>query len=388
MKRIVLLLVLCFSISIMYAQNSKVVSAYNYMKPQYNELDKAQENIDAAILHEKTMGKAKTWYYRGQIYHTIYQSEEERFKALHDDPLSVAVESYMKTMELDIKNQYKIDIISRLNSASLQFMNDGIDAFNAGDYNKAYTNFVNSLNINELPEFNRIDTLVMFNAAIAADRAKITDAALKYYKKVADLGYGGSNIYSYIANIYKSESDTATFLETVKKGIELFPEDNNVLMVELINYYLNTGKSEEALIYLGLAIEKDPENQTYYFAQGTLFEQVKEIDKAEASYKKAIELKPDYFDALLNLGAVYYNKAGDIIKVANDNIKLTNKQYEAEKQKAYDEFKIALPFLEKAFEIDSTHYETMLSLKEMYYRLQMTDKYDEIKVKIDAVKNK
>ncbi|NOZ45623.1 MAG: tetratricopeptide repeat protein [Chlorobi bacterium] len=388
MKRIVILLILSISFSFIYAQNSKVVSAYNYMKPQYNELDKAKENIDAAAKHEKTIGKAKTWYYRGQIYHSIYQSKDEKFKSLDPDPLKVAVESYEKAMELDTKNQYKIDIISRLTTASLQFMNDGIDAFNNGEYKKSYEDFVNSLAINELPEFNKTDTVVMFNAAIAADRAHMYDLAYKMYKKVSELNYGGSGVYSYMANILKNQGDTVKFLATLKDGIAAFPEDNNALMVELINFYLSTGKSKEALEYLKIAIENDPENQTYYFAQGTLYDQLKETDNAIVSYKKAIELKPDYFDALLNLGAIYYNMAGDIIKAANDNLKLTNKQYEAEKQKAYDQFKVALPYLEKAHEIKPEHIETMISLKEMYYRLQMMDKYKEMKDLIEAAKNK
>lgn len=54
---------LCMGVS---AQNSAVVNAYNYMNDQ--EWEKAAEYIDQAIEHEKTMGDAKTWVYRGQIY--------------------------------------------------------------------------------------------------------------------------------------------------------------------------------------------------------------------------------------------------------------------------------------------------------------------------------
>ncbi|MCK5823601.1 MAG: hypothetical protein KAG95_06330, partial [Bacteroidales bacterium] len=61
MKKIVFVLVFIMSVVYLNAQNSKVVSAYNYLKPQYNELGKAKEAIDIASKHEKTKLKAKTW---------------------------------------------------------------------------------------------------------------------------------------------------------------------------------------------------------------------------------------------------------------------------------------------------------------------------------------
>ncbi len=113
MKRIALVLILILGISASYGQSAKVVSAFNYMKPQYNELDKAKESIDQAARHPKTSAQAKTWYYRGQVYHKLYQSKEEKFKNLDDNPLLVAANSFIKAKDLDVKKRfvtfYKID---------------------------------------------------------------------------------------------------------------------------------------------------------------------------------------------------------------------------------------------------------------------------------------
>ena len=50
---------------------------------------------------------SKTWYYRGQIYHAIFESTKEQFKALKPGSLDEAYQAYEKTLELDTKGEYK-----------------------------------------------------------------------------------------------------------------------------------------------------------------------------------------------------------------------------------------------------------------------------------------
>ena len=123
MKKVTFILILIMSVFILNAQKANVVSAYNYIKPQYNELEKAKEAIDAATVNEKTALWDKTWYYRGMVYHAIYQSQDSVFQGLHENPLREAVDAYVKALELDEKKKYEKDIESRLNTAAIQFLN-------------------------------------------------------------------------------------------------------------------------------------------------------------------------------------------------------------------------------------------------------------------------
>lgn len=66
MKKLILTIAVCAVTVAASAQNSNVVNAYNEMGD--GNFEAAQEYIDKAIEHEKTMGQAKTWLYRGQIY--------------------------------------------------------------------------------------------------------------------------------------------------------------------------------------------------------------------------------------------------------------------------------------------------------------------------------
>ena len=62
------------------AQKSNVVSAYGYMNKQ--QWAKAIEVIEPATTNETSKSMAKTWWYRGQIYHGVASSQEADVKAL------------------------------------------------------------------------------------------------------------------------------------------------------------------------------------------------------------------------------------------------------------------------------------------------------------------
>jgi hypothetical protein len=69
-------------------------------------------------------------------------------------------------------------------------------------------------------------------------------------------------------------------------------------------------------------------------------------------------------------------KANDIMDV---------NKYNAAIEEAMKVFGQALPYMEKALELKPDDIYAMRSLKELYYRLKMTDKYNAIKAKLDAI---
>ena len=300
MKRLAIILTLVSWGLVVSAQNSKVQSAINYLKPQYNQLDKAKEAIEAAIVHEKTINSPKAWKVRGDVYKAIAETKDEKFKALSDNPLVTALESYKKALELDTKGSLRKEVEIQMKLMSITFINKGVEYFSAQSFDKALACFEGSLEIDQLTDPGKIDSLVVFNAGIAADRAKNFDKAIQYYTKATELRYEGAKVYGFIGNIYKEKGDTAMYISTLEKGISAWPSDNNVIMVELINYYLTSNKSELALSYLEKAIAADATNATFYFAQGSLYDKLVQPDKAKESYEKAISINPEYMDAYYN----------------------------------------------------------------------------------------
>jgi len=87
-------------------------------------------------------------------------------------------------------------------------------------------------------------------------------------------------------------------------------EDKDVF--DLINSSIEAGDFAGAQAGLIEAIQKEPKNKKLHFTLGTIYMELKENEKAEASLNQALLLDPNYEDALYQLGAHLANWAIDI----------------------------------------------------------------------------
>lgn len=437
MKKLVLTASAIFTFSAAVdAQPAKVVSAYNYLRyydqnKKSQDLIDAQKNIDEAIAHEKTMNEAKTWYYRGNVYFAISNSKAPEFAEQKASASETALKSYMKALVLNFKDPelQKLDLeknpadvmkfFTAINDKSTKyvdqmwtadiigqkfpymantFLNLGVENFTkAKDYQKAMENFETAVGIAALT--GKVDTMSMYYTAMAAEKAGNKDKAIQLYEALTKMKYQGDGdgprIYLALSQLIKEKGDKEKSLNVLKEGRKIYPDDRNLILEEL-NHYLAAGKLNEALDNLNLAVSKDPNNHTLHFALGTVYDNLANPDKdkkqpteaeykdyiakSEQAYKKAIEIKPDYFDAIYNLGALYFNqgvKINDAAQTIADNAK-----YAAEIKKADEKFNLALPYLEKALEIQPNDKNTLLSLKQLYARTGQTDKYKQVNDKL------
>ncbi len=355
-----------------YAQRAQVQSAYSYLK--YEQLDKAKESIDIAVTNENTMNYDKAWYYRGLIYQALYKNE--KFGNLSNDPLNEALRSYNKALELNPKFEYADDITEKKKILAQQFADMGYVNYNLKNFAGALSAYEGVVAI--MPN----DTSSYFNAALCAERAGNVAKAKQFYTKLDEMQYKDAKMYHSYAQLYLTEGDTTKALEILSRGLSRFPEEKSILITQT-NIYISSGKTAEALNAINMAIEKDSTNANLYFAKGTLVEKTeKSKDAAIAAYKKAIELKADYFDAYYNLGALYFNDAAHLANEAN-SIK-DNNQYAKAKVVFEAKFKEAKPYLEKAWELNPKDQSTMISLKQLYATINDTVNYAKVKAALDA----
>lgn len=389
MKRTIILLTLMIAVVTSYAQKGKVSSASNYKDTgKLSEaLDAIKEATDPSNeKSESSISWPRTWEVRGEVFQAIFNAKDEKAKKLSDDPLTEALDSYKKALELDEKNKFGKSIKIKLTLLINDLQNQAVQAFNDENYAKATKSFEQVLEINNLPVVKAdnpeaVDTVIIFNAGLAAYNAKDFDKAIKYYKQAAEYGYNEARTYSLIANAYEQKNDTLGALETLKNGFEKYPNDNGIL-TSMIQIYLNLEKTEEAMKYLEMAISQDPNNATYYFALGTLHEKMENEEKAIETYSKAIEVDEKFFNAYYNLGALYYNKGVKQIEIANTVPPNDNERYVAETKKADIWWEKSLPYMEKCYEINPEDKITMESLKNLYYRMKQMDKYNEMLEKL------
>ncbi len=377
------MMVALFAVTMLYAQKGKVSAAQAYI--QNGDLESAETRLNDAFEHKKSADWPKTYIVAAELANARYKAKK--------DPAQIekAYDYYMKALELDRaqNNRFEKEIKVALTFFVNEMTNAGIEAFNAEKFGAAANLFEKVLMINSLPMFaadsESVDTAIVYNTALAAYNAKDWERAAKYLKNSISLNYGGGDAVLLLDQVYANSNDSALMAINLQQGFTKYPEDDRIL-TQLINYYLETRQNDRALEYLDQAVEKDPDNATFYYARGVLNDQSKNYERAIADYKKAAELNPDYFDALYNLGVIYFNQGVEQMNVAND--KTDFKEFEQEKKKADELFKKSLPYMERANEIKPEDTGVLESLKGLYYRFEMNDKYDQVKDKLDAIEGK
>ncbi|MDD4645166.1 MAG: tetratricopeptide repeat protein [Bacteroidales bacterium] len=385
MKKIIFLLASVIGLSSAFGQSNKVVTAFNLMKPEYNELDKAKQAIDEASVHPKTSGEAKTWYYRGQVYYKIYQSKKPEFSNLDPNPLKQAYLSFVKAKELDVNKRFENELHFELTRTSADFFNKGSAEFEHKKFAESVESFETVIAIGKLPYIHQLDTGSFFNAALAADEAGLNEKAIEYYNKSIELNYGGPEVFHYLALIYLEKGDSASALKSYEAGIQKYPDTSANLYIAMINYYLGKKDVASAFGFVEKAIEKDSSNASLWQVYGRALED-RDTEKAIAAYKKMIQLDPKNFNGYYNVGTVYFNQG----VVANDKanaIPLNDEAgYKAAVAIADNFFKEAMPYFEQAYEINKTDSDLLTGLKLLYYRFKMNDKLDEVQKRMDTLK--
>ena len=375
-------------VSSVFAQKSKVTGAQNYLTS--GKLDKAKEAIDEGIKNEKCVAWPKAYLVKGKVYQGIFESPLPAYKDLAKNPLDIAYEAYLKALELDEKGKMLKPVKAQMTNMIPDYTNEAVTRYNAGDYAGALAAFEKVLEIEAMDMFKDnpvVDTAVIFNAGMAAQKAENLEAAAKYYKKSIDYNYGGAKSYANLANVLKNAGNEEESVKYLHKGFELYPNDSWML-VELINYYMLGGEPQKAADYLDKAIELDPNNGSFYRAKGTLYEKTEEYEKAEEMYAKALELDPKDFTSQYNLGLLKLNVAIAHHKEANEI--MDAKKYNEAIKLVYSEYESVIPYFEKVLEIQPDENNSLITLKELYFKLRneneaYLEKYNEIKAKLDGM---
>jgi tetratricopeptide (TPR) repeat protein len=388
MRKLSFILVMLMCVASVSAQKSKVTGAQNYLTS--GKLDEAKKAIDEGIQDEKCVAYAKAYLVKGKVYQGIFESPLPAYKKLSENPLDIAFEAYMKTMELDEDGKLAKYIKAQMTNMIPDFTNEAVNLYNKGDFPGALSAFERVLEIEAMDMFKEnatIDTAVIFNAGMTAQKADQLEKAAKYYKQSIEYNYGGAKTYANLSKVLNDSGNKEEGVKYLHKGFELFPNDSWML-VELINHYMLGGEPQKAADYLDKAIELDPTNGSFYRAKGTLFEKTEEFAKAEEMYIKALSLDPKDFTSQYNLGLLKLNSSIQNHKIANEI--LDAKKYNEAIKVVYAEYEAVIPYFEKVLEMQPDEKNSMITLKELYFKLRneneaYLEKYNLIKAKLDGM---
>ena len=380
LARVALVALFFAPLSVLAQKN--VVSAYNAQ--QKGNLVEAAGYIEKALLNEKAIIKEKTWRYRGDIYTNI--AADSALFSVHQDALILAMKSYTKADELDVKMRYEQERTLQLARGAAIAANAGISHFNVGVYGRAGDLFVQANALTEM--VGGLDTLALFNSALCYERAGQNDKAIEQYMLTGMYSYQVPDVFLFAANIYKQDGDTAQALRILQGARGDFPREQAIIIEEL-NIYLMAGDFELAEVNLRLAAEQDPTNEILWYSLGTVFDNLGKTAEAVDAYLKALAIKPAYFDANFNLGAMHFNSAVKMVNDANEMWKPRMSKSEAAAQGQLErdgkaKFTLARPYLEAALIVQPEDLGTLRSLRDIYARTGEDDKLMDVSARIKA----
>jgi tetratricopeptide (TPR) repeat protein len=331
------------------------------IKTYQDEADAMEDHVYERITLTFRNGALDTWLESNKIF---------------ENPLQEAKKSLDEAIKLDVEGKESKDIKDQLANLKLALESDAVIAYNLKDYEAAYNNFSQILTVNEMPLMNNIrDTVIMYNTGRAAFEMHNYKEAAQLFNEVRNLDYKDPYLYVFLKNSLFGMGDTLAGVEALKEGFNKNPANQSVL-IELINYYLVSQQASEALDLLNIAKRDDPTNVSYIFAEGTLYDKMGKFEDAKNTYTHCLDIDPRFFNAYYNLGVLHYNKA---VKMYEEMVNISdNQEYEKAKIVADDMFKAAIPYMEKAHEIDPTDKSSLETLRTLYLRLQMTEKYEEV----------
>lgn len=394
MKKSILFIALVMLVGSAFAQLKKDrTSAYNYWMKK--DFVKAKEYIEKAIAYPEAATDAKVWFYRANIYYDIQANGMSAL--LEPNSVNIAYESFKKASELDVKGEYKSDIASRISGIGGEFFNSGLALFKEEKYQEALSFFDKAISISK--ENQSIDTMAYYasglcnKALYTKETPEKLDAAITRYQYLVDINFKMIDLYVDLANIYSVKGDYSKGRAVIEKARSFFPTDAGLTIADA-NLDLQEKKYANAIEKLKVAAALESGNAGLQHAMGvsygemrndpTISAELKEtyFQEAVKSYTKALEIDPKMFDAAFNVGVLFFNRGGDVVNEANKLPITETAKYDAMITEGKDYLTRALPFLEKCAELSPTDHDTLISLKEIYTRLNMSEKLNALNEKL------
>ena len=404
-------------------------------KDQIKAAEKALKNGNAAeavavlnqaesvIANATPAEKAQYYYVKGNAFLDLANKKMEVAKNL-----PAAAKAYQEVVAVEKasgKSKYTSEVQTSLAEIKNQLINKAIEEGGKKNYKPA------SDLLYQAYELDKTDAEKLYFAASYAVNAQDYDTALGYYQELKKANYSGEGTGYYAKNAVSDQEEyfgttPATKADRdskVKMKLYTNPRDEKVpskrgeIYEKVALILLQQDKTEEAKKALQEARAENPSDMTLTLAEANLYLKLNDFvtykklisevlaknpndpdlyynmgvvasktsaAEAEGYYKKAIELKPDYVNAYLNLSILKLEGEKKLIDEMNKlgTSEKDNKRYEVLKKQRQDVFLAALPYLEKANELAPKNEDVATTLLNVYGALEMTDKKKALKAKM------
>lgn len=381
------------------------------------KLQEAVTAIDQAEEDASLAGDIKLWQTKGDVYNEVAtQITQVRQLGLGslddlpkiDNPALEASAAYQKALGMAEKKFQTKDALKGLQAVQSNLYNMGIYAYEDGNFDKAYQDFNEVVNVHKVLKQNgEASTLddetaykdQLYVTGLAALNADKVDMAKPLFEELSKANYDKPAIYEALYKI-NADADREAAYKYLEQGRQKYPDDVSLLFAE-INHFLRINKLDELIGKLKTAIEKEPDNVSLYSTLGNVYDNLyqKETEAGNTEkadqyfndalkyYNTALEKEPEYTDATYSIGALYFNRAANKTKrlneLSNDFSKEGQKKYEVLKVEIEKEFDTALPYFVRVEKKDPNDVNTLIALKEIYARKNDFTTSNEFKARLE-----
>lgn len=400
MKKVLFLVALVLMSAGTFAQKKNVSRAKNLALMEENpDFANARVAIGEALENEETKGLADTWYVAGLIgYREAFMERIFRtgnVEKIGRDVLE-SINYWLKADEMAMtpvydkkgRPKYNTRVRRDIQPKMLEYYQNqeliqyGILLNDQQEYQQAYDAFMTYLSIPDMPmmqdekykaQMPKDSTYLLYKYYTGrfAYANKNYDEAIRLFSDLVDGETENISSAEHIYQCYIDKGDSAKANEMLDIYIEKFPKEQ-WFMQNRINNLVSSGNTEAALVYLDKAIERAPQGQ-YYNSKASILSLMKRFEESLVSFEKALAMEPNNALFHQSYGYAYVDWGNMIYDAAQD---LSAKEFDAELKKANEKFMQALPYFEKAYELEPENPDYKRTLRSLYYRLQMMDKYE------------
>ncbi|MGM9774067.1 MAG: tetratricopeptide repeat protein [Candidatus Egerieousia sp.] len=293
-------------------------------------LDQSQMEVKL-FTKDQVVLKSEQREVAGQQYNVDVYSDKE----IYYNPATGAIAAFVITkpalegedaLDLALQNFKKAEGMGgdakalklNLTTLSRRHFTEALSAYRIGDNKRASAAFEKSYIVNSEPAVGEVDTLALYYAGVTAAMAKDNQRAVDFFEKCVEIGYEeNGEVCAYMADCYKFLGDTAKTKQVLEAGLAKYPTSQSVL-VALINIYLETNDDPNKVIaVIHSAQANEPTNASLYYAEGGVYKNLKQYEKAIELYKKAAEIDANYMFAPWAIGETYYQMGLDVQEKAS-----------------------------------------------------------------------
>lgn len=388
MKLSVVILITFFilSFSQVYSQNSNLGKAVIALEEQ--DYRGAFEAVNNAVDPEnpkakKTINSTRAWILRGEI---LTEIGRVGIRNITYEPLFEAYSSFQKAIELDTKKRKSYQLIPDLKALQEALSTYGKNAYNQQRYKIASRSFLTYMEIQKLPylesfQDEELDTVITYNAGLAAFEAQEWDLVIEYFGLAERDGCITPVGYYCKAIAYQGKDNSEKYLDLLISGNETFPQYDKITN-EIISYYIKEKSYTKALPLIDDMLSKNSSDMKLWMLKGNIMERLNKEEEAIDIYKKTIEMAPTEYTPLYNLGVIYYNNGVDRINAAIELPEDQNEQYINMMETGNEQLELCLPYFEKAYALNPSEKNILKSLSFIYKQLEMTEKHEEAERKL------